>query len=231
MTAVLALSLDALPPGAVLAGWAAAERHGWDVLDDTRPRDVVVPRGWGQVQLPPYRVRRADLPAADLARGVTHPVRTVLDCGRWLPLRESLAIADGALRRGLDRELLLAAADRCKGPGAVRVRRAARLADARAESVLESCLRLLALTVAHRVVPQARIEGVGRVDLLLDGRLVVEADGFAFHSDRAAYRADRRRANALVLAGYQLVRFSYEDVVHRPEVVLATLRALLLHGA
>ena len=217
-----------VPAGGTLAGWAAALHHGWDVLDATRDPDVVFPRDWGRVDVPGIRPRKADLPLRHRVAGVTSPVRTVIDCARWLPLREALVIADSALRAGVDvdADALARAAESARGPGAVRLRRAVRLADHRAESPLESCLRLIALAVADEVVPQARIPGVGRVDLLLDGWLVAEADGFAFHSSRATYREDRRRANALALAGHTLVRFSYEDIVRRPETVIATLRAL-----
>ncbi len=58
-------------------------------------------------------------------------------------------------------------------------------------------------------------------------RLLVEVDGFAFHADRSRYRSDRRRTNALVLAGWRVLRFSWEDVVHRPDVVVAQVRAAL----
>jgi very-short-patch-repair endonuclease len=71
------------------------------------------------------------------------------------------------------------------------------------------------------------LDGVGRVDLLVDGVLVVELDGFEHHSDRAHYRNDRRRANALTCLGLRLVRFTYEDVMHRPDwVVACVLQAL-----
>lgn len=71
----------------------------------------------------------------------------------------------------------------------------------------------------------ARAAGVGRVDLLA-GDLVIEADGFEHHSDRDSYRNDRRRAAALALLGYRLVRFGSEDVVHRPAETLAVLARL-----
>jgi very-short-patch-repair endonuclease len=55
----------------------------------------------------------------------------------------------------------------------------------------------------------------------------VELDGFEHHSDRAHYRNDRRRGNALTGLGLHLVRFTYEDVMHRPNwVVACVLQAL-----
>ena len=56
--------------------------------------------------------------------------------------------------------------------------------------------------------------------MLVEGILVVELDGFEHHSGRAQYRNDRGRANALTCMGLRLVRFTYEDVVHRPNWVV-----------
>lgn len=95
-----------------------------------------------------------------------------------------------------------------------------RLVDPDCGSVLESLCRVLLLLaglgpVETQLVVRSRTgQFVGRVDFAWSKeRLVVETDGFAFHADRRAYRADRRRGNALVLAGWRLLRFSWEDVV------------------
>jgi very-short-patch-repair endonuclease len=91
----------------------------------------------------------------------------------------------------------------------------------------------LRLALVHTgLVPQsqAQIAGVGRVDFLFVAeRLVVEADGYAFHADRRAYREDRRRGNALQSAGYRVLRFTWEDVVNAPDRVVATVRRALAH--
>jgi very-short-patch-repair endonuclease len=101
------------------------------------------------------------------------------------------------------------------------------LADGSSESPLESIARVLLRVRGLNVQTQVHVEGVGRVDLLVEGVLVVELDGFEHHSDRADYRNDRRRANALTCLGLRLIRFTYEDVVHRPNwVVACVLEAL-----
>ena len=108
------------------------------------------------------------------------------------------------------------------------------LVDLRSGSVLESLLRVLLHVHGIRppssqlVVRTRRGVRIGRVDFAWpDLRLVVEADGFAFHADRGAYRADRRRSNALVLAGWRVLRFTWEDVVQHPERVVESVRAAL----
>lgn len=58
-------------------------------------------------------------------------------------------------------------------------------------------------------------------------RLVVEADGFAFHSDRSTFVRDRRRQNLLTLAGWRVLRFTWDDLTSRPAQVVAEVHAAL----
>jgi len=58
-------------------------------------------------------------------------------------------------------------------------------------------------------------------------RLVLEADSYAWHGSRRALRQDCRRYNRLVLLGYTVLRFTWEDVMHDPGYVLLTLKALV----
>lgn len=203
--------------GGVLACSTAATCLGLPVLVP-RGIHVVVPRNWGHASLAGVRVHRRDLSAEESIGITTTLLRTVIDCARELPLREAVVICDAALRCGLDRVALDDAAREARGVGAAAVRAAVSRADPGAESPLESCLRLLAEAFGS-VTPQVWIEGIGRVDLVLDGWLVLEADGFEHHSNRRSYREDRRRWNALVALGYTVLRFSYEDVVHHEDRV------------
>jgi very-short-patch-repair endonuclease len=57
-------------------------------------------------------------------------------------------------------------------------------------------------------------------------RLIVETDGWAYHGTRAAFSRDRRRSVTLTVAGWTVLRFTYEDVVHDPDHVVQTLRQL-----
>lgn len=214
--------------GGLLCCTSAAVSLGLPVLF-SHGVHVVVPRGWSHAHLHGVEVHRRDLDADDKASVTTSLLRTVLDCARELPLREAVVICDAALRRGLDQSSLRDAARAARGKGAAAIRAAVAHADARAESPLESCLRLLAARLGS-VEPQVWIAGVGRVDMVVDGWLVLEADGFEHHSDRRSYREDRRRANALVAAGYTLLRFSYEDIVHREGATAELVRAVVARG-
>ena len=58
-------------------------------------------------------------------------------------------------------------------------------------------------------------------------RLVVETDGYAGHSGRAAFNEDRARDVRLELMGFTVVRFTYDQVTDRPDYVASALAALL----
>jgi hypothetical protein len=58
-------------------------------------------------------------------------------------------------------------------------------------------------------------------------RLIVETDGWATHGTRRAFVHDRRRDRRLALAGWRVLRFTWEEIEHRPDLVAAELGALL----
>lgn len=231
-----------------LAGTAshttAARAWGIELVEPPAGPEVTVCRDRSRARWPGTVVHRRDLGPDEVVLSdgvrVTAPLRTVLDLCRSLPLHEAVAAADSALRKGLVRldELLGAAGALPAARGRTRVAEVVRLVDPLSGSVLESVFRvLLALAgvpapESQHVVRDASGRVLGRVDFAWTReRLVVETDGYAFHADRASYRADRRRTNALVLAGWRVLRFSWEDVLHDPEHVVATVREALLAAA
>jgi very-short-patch-repair endonuclease len=228
------------PPGLVaavaLGGTAshlsAARLHGLSVWVPPALAHVTIPRG-GARTAPNAVVHPATLSPADVEawRAVTSLRRTLLDCGRSLPLPDGVCVLDSALRERLvtchDLQSMAAAA---RGPGSANVRRAVRHIDPEAQSALESVLRVLLLTCTGVVLAQVLISGVGHVDFLVNGWLVVEGDGFEFHSTREAYREDRRRSNALTTKGHALLRFTWEDLRFRPWWVVAQVEAALAIG-
>ena len=68
------------------------------------------------------------------------------------------------------------------------------------------------------------------MDFLLDGFLIVEVDGFAFHSGREAMRRDLGRNNASTLNGFAVLRYMPEHLWFEPERVVAEIRAALARG-
>ncbi len=224
----------------VVSHTSAALLWGLELARTPEQPTVTVGRDRSRATSDGVVVRRADLVDGDWSSRdgvrVTTVVRTVLDLCRTLPLAEAVAAADAALRLGLVRlvELRAALCALPAGRGRAAVARVLALVDPRSGSVLESLLRVLLHVHGIRpprsqlVVRTRQGVRVGRVDFAWpDLRLVVEADGFAFHADRRAYRDDRRRSNALVLAGWRLLRFTWEDVVQHPERVVAAVRTAL----
>lgn len=103
--------------------------------------------------------------------------------------------------------------------------------DGVSESGTEFLIRWRLLrTLPMPVVPQAEIPGVGRVDFLIGARLVIEVDSRKYHTDPAAFEADRRRDAALSIRGIRVLRFSYHQVLDEPAAVEAAVRAALARG-
>jgi very-short-patch-repair endonuclease len=69
----------------------------------------------------------------------------------------------------------------------------------------------------------ARIEGYEVDFVWRDTRLIVEVDGYEHHRSPAAFAADRERDVILRLAGWRVLRFTYEHVTRRPGWVAGAL--------
>lgn len=102
--------------------------------------------------------------------------------------------------------------------------------DRGAGSLLETLARVLFREVGIRTETQVWIDGVGTVDFLLEGFLIVELDGIAFHLEPRQFKKDRRRDNEAIRQGMLVLRFFYDDVVYAPEKMLRHVREVLLRG-
>ncbi len=214
----------------VLVEDSAAQYHGWEVKHRPASPCVAVPR---HRKVTPerrrgVRLRYADLAPGDVSGPATSPVATVLACAARMPFDEALAVADSALR-SLDVRPgeLLRRAEAMPSRHRTRCVRVAACADGRAANPFESVLRAIALDVPGlSVQPQLWIEGLGRPDLVDERlRVAIEADSFEFHGHRRALKADCERYNALALAGFAVIRFSWEHVMLEPDYVREVLTA------
>lgn len=235
-----------LPERAVVADRCLLWLLGVDVLPPGPPvLEVVVPRDAVGVRRTGVRSRVAALPAHDVVRlgpeglRCLRPVRAVADLARSLPLGEAVVVADAAWHAGLcDAQALRAELTAHAGlKGVVRARRVADLADPRAESPPETRLRLALcdaglLPVPQHVVLDARGRFVARVDLALpELRIAIEHDGQAVHDRAGAFAADRRRQNALVAAGWTVLRFTAADLRWGAAPAVAQVLALVRAAA
>jgi very-short-patch-repair endonuclease len=119
-----------------------------------------------------------------------------------------------------------------RGPGRPGVLRAVRLADKRSANPFESSLRSIADEVDGLDVEPQRwivINGQWVRPDLVDARLklVLEAESFEWHGKRAALKRDARRYNLLVIDGWTVLRFSWEDVMFDREYVLDVIRKVV----
>jgi very-short-patch-repair endonuclease len=112
-----------------------------------------------------------------------------------------------------------------------RFRRLRALLDPRSESGPETLMRLMLRGIGCHVDVQVQIEGVGRVDLVVDGWLIVECDSHAHHEGWASQRHDRRRDLAAAALGYSTVRPVAEDIVYRHERTLKVMKTIVAQAA
>ena len=142
-----------------------------------------------------------------------------------LPPPASTAMATSAIRlHGVSPELL---ARELRADRSGTALRALRELDLRAESIVEVDAQHLFRSNGIRYEAQVFLPGIGRVDFLLDGFLIVEIDGFAFHSKREDMLRDRNRNNTSAVNGYVVLRYMPEHVWFSPDQVLAEIRAVL----
>ena len=103
-----------------------------------------------------------------------------------------------------------------------RSRRLLNLVDARADSGLETIVRVIAHELGFRVRSQVRVPGVGRVDLIVESWIAVETDGTEFHDVSLSPR-DRRRDAQLAARGMTALRPGYSLIVFNRDAVARQL--------
>lgn len=232
----LSVAAEALPAGGAFAGLTAARLLGLD-LPEPPCVEIVVPHDSGVSPRGDARVRCVQLGPDDViwrdGLPVTAPLRTCFDLAGRLPLVEGVVAVDMALHQGLiDVEVFRAYITKRAGvAGVVGARRVLEFAEPKAESPMESRLRLL-LVQGGLPRPEAQVElhdargrFVGRPDLFYRAeQLGLEYDG-ENHRDRLV--SDNRRQNALQALGVRLLRYTGADLRERPAVVVAEVRRAL----
>lgn len=199
--------------GGVITCLHAARHYGYPCPRLWTPVHLAVPRGRllpslkgevlhveGQLQPPP------------LTRFPVAPVSLML--ARYLrcaPGREApLMACDAALHQGHTNVEAIAAL--LRGPGSRQALQRLALASPRARSPLETLARLQLHDAGVPFEDGVVVPHVGEVDLLVDGRLVMELDGYTYHEDDFQFAKDRTRDRELVRQGYRVARFTRKDV-------------------
>jgi very-short-patch-repair endonuclease len=241
-----ALAATLASPGAVVSHLAAARL--WRMQVPSSDEVVItIPRG-GNHRVAIARVcESTDLRRRDIRRiggiRVTSRERTMCDLGRVLrektlrtafndQFHQRLVTLDGVYgvfyryarpgRRGISRvrEVL-----EQHGPGFV-------VPESELEQRMIDLLDAHGLRQPERQVTLAFWDAlVGRVDFVYpEERVVIEVDGRRFHGPEV-FESDRERDNAASLAGWRVLRFTWQMVTERPEYVVATIREALRQAA
>lgn len=217
---------------AVCLGTAAA-LFGFDTQE---PRDLHVlnPPGCALRDADGLVVHRRDgapLVVVD-GRCATAPAWTAIEVARSLRRGRSLATLDAALRSGTCSlpDLWRAALAQKGRRGIVAVRNLLPLADARAESPMESEARL-AMLDGGLPVPELQyeiVDGNGelrRLDFAWpEFHVAAEYDGLDWHGESHQMFKDRRRHNAIADVEWTVVPIVFEDVRHRPWEMVGRIR-------
>jgi very-short-patch-repair endonuclease len=234
-------------PGAVLSHSTAGALWG---ITDTGPRiettrafnlapEVGVAPG---CRIPRLKIRRTrSLPAAETAERSGIPVmsieRTLLSLASVYTPRQLESAYLRAVRTGtLDHRALRLVLDR--GPGWRGIGALRKLAsqggtiEPRTKSVLEDRFLVLCRGAGIRKPEVNRtVEGIEVDCAWLEEKLVVELDGFRYHSDPFSFQRDRDRDARLSLNGYHVVRFTYQQVTREPALVMEVVASLLSNRA
>jgi hypothetical protein len=99
--------------------------------------------------------------------------------------------------------------------------------DGRAEAGQESVLRMIVRQDRLHCDLQRSIETVGRVDLVVEGCLVVEADSRQAHDGWEKHIDDRHRDLLLAKQRYMSLRPAYQHTMHQPRLVRESILGLL----
>jgi very-short-patch-repair endonuclease len=153
------------------------------------------------------------------------PALTMLEHAfRSLPPEHALAVLDSALHHRFLRVADLPALA-AKLPN--RLRPVVMAADGRADSGIETIARHLLRLIGLHVVVHPVLDGIGEVDLLVEGRLIVELDGKEWHDDHDAFARDRHRDLVAATTRYRSLRLTWRKVLFEwPSVEAAVLAAL-----
>jgi hypothetical protein len=230
MAAVLACG-----PGALVSHRSAAEM--WGLLDDSRPViDVLAAANRRSRRGIAFHRVRQILPGDSAKRQgvpVTSLPRTLLDIAEVVPPRRLVyAIERAEKLRLLDLRALEACLGRSRGRRGIKpLRQALRETDPEALYAHDGLERLFIAFCRDRELPpptmNAVVEGFTVDALWAKQKLIVELDSWRDHRARRAFEQDRRRDGVLKLAGYEVLRVTYNWLEHEPADLELTITRLL----
>jgi hypothetical protein len=228
--------------GSILAGESAAQ--AWEMGQSTTGTEVVRLRGVPRTfrGLPPHHdstftLRRGSLKPNDFAwKGpvpTMDPARVLIDlCGRvnkqrlrryFIEAGRNGLLTAPCLNRMTRRSLAFK-----NRKGLVTLIEKWDPTTGRIRSILEGEFKLVC--AEGSLPPPLTNYPIGRYEVdavWLEAKLVIELDGRKFHSDAEALVADSEKTRYLRSLGFRVLRFTWNDVVERPEWVVSQIRKAL----
>jgi len=96
------------------------------------------------------------------------------------------------------------------------------------QSIGESFVRVALKEAGLRVQPQARPIAGGPADMVVEGALIVEVDGAAYHQSGPAFKNDRDRDRRAAIQGWPTMRFTHAEATSELGEVVADVVAWLV---
>lgn len=203
---------------------AARELDLWTPTH-TKPHIAASPTA-SRIDRSAVRVHWSDGPAPYARRAAMDPLVNVLfHTARCQPLPDALAVWESALNK----ELISAVALRQVAWHSSAARTLAEVASDLSDSGLETHFIALMRGIGVSVRQQVWIDE-RPVDALIGERLIVQLDGFGFHSRAADRRRDITADVRLRLLGYSVLRVDYQQVLFQPEYVQESIRMAMAQG-
>jgi very-short-patch-repair endonuclease len=132
-------------------------------------------------------------------------------------------MVESAVQQGFSREFLL---ERLPGRRNAAARRVIDAIGSGADSLIEVLAREHLRRAGLQVRTQVEVEGVGWMDLLIEDFLDLETDGRT-HNEPVQRAKDYRRDRSAQVRGYEVLRYTYSDVVDRPEAMVAEVKRVV----
>jgi hypothetical protein len=223
----------------VAAGGTAAVMHNFPLLGRDPARPMLIER---VQERPKHHGRsRSLLPdETEMLYGVpvTTLARTAVDVARTRGFAAGVVCADAALARGVtSAELERLVGRSSRWPGIRAARRAATFADALAESALESLGRVR-FEEQGLPAPELQVwlgsadDRIGRVDhYWREHRTVAEADGAVKYAAGTGLFEEKLREDRLRDAGFEVVRYTWDEALRFPELLVARIRRAFARAA
>lgn len=211
---------------------SAAQHHGFWVVRE--PEEVHVLRADGRYDSGRAVVHRQSWWPPDPRGHIASRADVLLHALRCLPELEALVMVESAAQQGFSLDFLR---ERLPGRRNAAARRVLAAVRPGADSLLETLAREHLRRAGLRVQTQVEVEGVGWMDVLVEGFIDVETNG-RVHNEPLQRAKDYRRDRAAQLRGYEVLRYTYSDIVDRPGTMVAEVsevatrrRALNARGA